>query len=71
MEREVVYLTHLGSIVLSACSTLRYTYFFRACQDTSMPDSQALKTEEDWLSLGGLNAFPGMSRSESDLFEIS
>ena len=32
-----------------------------------MPDSQALKTEEDWLSLGGLNAFPGMSTSESDL----
>ena len=27
MEREVVYLIHLGSIVLSACSTLRYTFF--------------------------------------------
>lgn len=46
--------------------------FVWACQDTSMPDSQALKTEEDWLSLGGLNTFPGMSRSDSNLksFEL-
>lgn len=37
-----------------------------------MPDSQALKTEEDWLSLGGLNTFPGMSSSDSNLksFEL-